>query len=313
MRVLVAGCAGFIGYHLTQRCLDEGHDVVGVDNIVTGARGNVDDLAASPRFTFHQHDIIQPLALTGRIDLVCNLACPASPIDFASLRLEILDVCSRGTRNLLDIARASDAAYLHTSTSEVYGDPKEHPQRESYWGNVNPIGPRSCYDEGKRFAEALTVAYRDLFGVRTRMARIFNTYGPRMRPNDGRALPAFISQALANQPLTIHGDGKQTRSFCYVSDQVDGLLRLAASDVPDPVNIGNPIEVSILEIAREVVELTGSRSEIIQVERPRDDPQVRRPDITRARTLLGWEPKVERREGLAKTIEWFREAVARKG
>jgi dTDP-glucose 4,6-dehydratase len=312
VRVLIAGCAGFIGYHLTQRCLDEGHEVVGVDNIVTGRRGNVDDLAASPRFRFHQHDIVQPLLPSGRFDLVCNLACPASPIDFAQLRLEILDVCSIGTRNLLDVARESEAVYLHTSTSEVYGDPQEHPQREGYWGNVNPIGPRSCYDEGKRFAEALIVAYRDLFGVKTRMARVFNTYGPRMRPNDGRALPAFISQALANEPITIHGDGLQTRSFCYVSDMVDGLLRLAGSDAPDPVNVGNPVEITILDIAREVVELTGSSSEIVQVERPRDDPQVRRPDITRARTLLGWAPKVERRDGLRRTIDWFREALADK-
>ncbi|MCG3129025.1 MAG: dTDP-glucose 4,6-dehydratase [Phycisphaerae bacterium] len=314
MRVLIAGCAGFIGYHFTERCVDEGLEVVGVDNLATGQNANVEHLHRHEQFAFAQQSITQPLKsegpLAGRFDWVCNFACPASPVDFKSKRLDILEVCSRGTWNLLELARRQNARFLQTSTSEVYGDPKEHPQKETYWGHVNPIGPRSCYDEGKRFAEALTVAYRDELGVETRIVRIFNTYGPRMRSDDGRALPNFINQALDNQPITIHGDGKQTRSFCFVSDLVEGIIRLVRSDVRDPVNIGNPVEVTIGQIAREVVELAGSRSEIVFVERPTDDPQVRRPDITRAQTLLKWKPIVERRDGLALTIEWFRQARA---
>ena len=306
MRVLVAGSAGFIGCHLAKRFLDDGHQVVGVDNIVTGQKSNIEHLQGNEAFTFIRHDIVEPLTVDGRFDLICNLACPASPVDFGPLSIEIMDVCSRGTRALLDLARQNEAVYLHASTSEVYGDPKVHPQPESYWGHVNSIGPRSCYDEGKRFGEALTVAYRDRYALRTRMARIFNTYGPRMRANDGRALPVFINQALSGQPITVHGDGAQTRSFCFVSDLVDGLVRLSASEFADPVNLGNPHEISILDIAKEVIEIAASASEIVLVDRPADDPQVRRPDITRAAEILGWKPIVERRDGLAVTVEWFR-------
>ncbi|MDX2197671.1 MAG: GDP-mannose 4,6-dehydratase [Phycisphaerae bacterium] len=313
MRVLITGCAGFIGYHLTEHYLRAGHDVVGIDNLASGSNRNIEALqAAYPQFVYHTHDITTPISLPGPFNLVCNLACPASPIDFDPLRLEILAVCSRGVWNLLDFARTHRATLLHTSTSEVYGDPREHPQRESYWGNVNPIGPRSCYDEGKRFAEALTTAYAARFGVPVRMARIFNTYGPRMRANDGRALPNFINQALRNEPLTLHGDGSQTRSFCYISDQVEGLSRLAASNVVGPVNIGNPVEITMTQLAKEVVELCNSRSEIRHAPRPGDDPSVRRPDITRAQRELGWSPTVDRLTGLTRTIEWFRE-VARAG
>ena len=306
MRVLVTGCAGFIGYHLTARLLAEGHDVVGLDNLSSGSRRNVNDLSTHPRFRFNEHDITYPLPVEGPFDLICDLACPASPVDFGRLRLEILAVCSEGVRRLAELARQCDATLLHASTSEVYGDPQEHPQKETYWGHVNPIGPRSCYDEGKRFAEALLVAQRDCHGVRMRLARIFNTYGPRMRGDDGRALPNFINQALAGQPLTVHGDGTQTRSFCYVSDLVEGLLRLAGSDVTDPVNLGNPHEITMLEAAEEVIRLTDSRSTISFVPRPPDDPCVRCPDIGRARTLLSWQPLVQRQEGFPLTIEWFK-------
>ena len=306
MRVLVTGCAGFIGYHLTARLLAEGHDVVGLENLSSGSRRNVNDLSTHPRFRFSEHDITNPLPVEGPLDLICDLACPASPVDFARLRLEILAVCSEGVRRLAELACQCDATLLHASTSEVYGDPREHPQKETYWGHVNPIGARSCYDEGKRFAEALLVAQRDCHGVRTRLARIFNTYGPRMRGDDGRALPNFINQALAGQPLTVHGDGTQTRSFCYVSDLVEGLLRLAGSDVTDPVNLGNPHEITMLEAAEEVIRLTDSRSTISFVPRPPDDPCVRCPDIGRARTLLSWQPLVQRQEGFPLTIEWFR-------
>jgi len=306
VRTLVTGCAGFIGYHLCARLLDDGHEVVGVDDLSTGQRLNVDDLGTRRGFTFLQHDIVEPLCVAGRFDVVYNLACPASPVDFGRRPLQILAVCSRGVWNVLDLCRRSGARLLHTSTSEVYGDPQEHPQRESYWGHVNPIGPRSCYDEGKRFAEALITSYARQHGVAVRVARIFNTYGPRMRADDGRALPTFITQALTHQPLTVHGTGQQTRSFCYVTDLVDGLLRLADSDVSEPVNLGNPDEVPILQIAQEIVRLAGSRSQIVHVPRPQDDPELRRPDIDRARRCLGWEPRTDRTEGLARTIEWFR-------
>ena len=306
MRVLVTGCAGFIGYHLTARLLADGHEVVGLDNFCSGSRRNIADLAGQQHFRFIEHDITNTLPVEGRFDLICDLACPASPLDFDRRRLEILAVCSEGVRKLADLARQCGAVLLHASTSEVYGDPKEHPQKESYWGHVNPIGPRSCYDEGKRFAEALLVAYRDCHDVKTRIVRIFNTYGPRMRDDDGRALPNFINQALAGEPLTVHGDGSQTRSFCYVTDLVEGLLRLAASDVTEPVNIGNPHEVTVLEAAQEVIELTGSKSTISFVPRPADDPCLRRPDITRAQTLLKWNPTVDRRTGFLSTIEWVK-------
>ncbi len=310
MRLMVTGCAGFIGYHLCERLLDDEHEVVGVDDFSTGQQANVDGLKTRPGFSFVEHDIVQPLSITGPFQTVYNLACPASPVDFGPRRLNILEVCSRGVWNLLDFCRQSGARLLHTSTSEVYGDPQEHPQRESYWGHVNPIGPRSCYDEGKRFAEALIVHYVSHHHIEVRIARIFNTYGPRMRADDGRVLPNFITQGLAGKPLTVHGDGSQTRSFCYVTDLVDGLVRLAGSDVAEPVNLGNPAEISILDFAREVVRLTGETSEIAHVARPKDDPSLRRPDITRARHQLGWEPQVDRSEGLARTVEWFRRSVS---
>lgn len=310
MRILIGGCAGFIGFHLSQRYLSDGHDVVGVDNLASGSQRNVADLQKHGKFRFIPHDLIEPLDMEGPLDLVCNLACPASPIDFDRLALEILAVSSRGTWNLLDLARKHGARLLHTSTSEVYGDPTEHPQRESYWGHVNPIGPRSCYDEGKRFAEALVSAYAARHGVAVRMPRIFNTYGPRMRAKDGRALPNFINQALRGEPITIHGDGAQTRSFCFISDLIEGLVRLAASDVSGPVNIGNPQEITIRQIAEEVLRWTKSRSPLRLVARPGDDPAVRQPDITRARTLLKWEPRVEREQGLQRTIAWFAEQTS---
>ncbi len=307
MRILLTGAAGFIGFHLAERLLNDGHEVVGMDNFASGQRRNADDLAAHERFRFFEHDITQPLPDLGKVDQIYNLACPASPVDFDRISLEILAVCSQGIRNLLDLARKCGARLLQTSTSEVYGDPQVHPQPESYWGHVNPIGPRSCYDEGKRFAEALLTAYSRVHGVEVRIVRIFNTYGPRMRGDDGRALPTFINQALAGEPVTVHGDGRQTRSFCYVSDQVDGLVRLMNSDVTGPVNIGNDAEISMLDTAREVTRLLGSRSEVTHIPGNTDDPKVRRPDLTRARTELGWSPKVERAEGFAKTIAWFKQ------
>jgi nucleoside-diphosphate-sugar epimerase len=309
VRLLVTGCAGFIGYHLCERLLAEGHEVVGVDDLSTGQMANVNALEARPGFRFVEHNIVEPWPIADRVDIVYNLACPASPIDFGPRRLNILDACSRGVWNILDFCRQTGARLLHTSTSEVYGDPQQHPQRESYWGHVNPIGPRCCYDEGKRFAEALITNYVHHHGVAARVARIFNTYGPRMRADDGRVLPNFITQALANQPLTVHGDGSQTRSFCYVTDLVDGLVRLANSDVTGPVNLGNPVEIPIVEFAQEIIRLIGSRSRITHVARPTDDPSLRRPDITRAREQLGWEPQVERTEGLTRTVAWFRESA----
>lgn len=307
MRVLVTGCAGFIGFHLTDHLLTAGHEVVGMDNFWSGLRENIAALEPRSGFTFIEHNITQPLPDAGWFDRIYNLACPASPVDFERYRVGILRVCSEGVWRLAALAGRQGARLLHASTSEVYGDPQEHPQRETYWGHVNPIGPRSCYDEGKRFAEAYLAACRDADGLDVRVVRIFNTYGPRMRKDDGRALPTFIDQALRNEPVTIHGDGSQTRSFCYVTDLVDGILRLTESDVTEPVNIGNPHEISILQAAQEVIALTGSRSTIRQLPRPADDPSIRRPDITRARTLLNWEPRVDRREGFEKTIQWFRE------
>ncbi|RMF83069.1 MAG: SDR family oxidoreductase [Planctomycetota bacterium] len=310
MRIVVAGCAGFVGYHLAARLLRDGNEVLGVDNLATGQQKNAADLRESRAFTFLRHDITTPLDIDGPVDQVYNLACPASPADFRDKNLEIMAVCSRGIWNLLDLCAEKSARLLHTSTSEVYGDPKEHPQRESYWGNVNPIGPRSCYDEGKRFAEALITHYRTRRQVQARIARIFNTYGPRMRRDDGRVLPNFISQALRGEPLTVHGDGSQTRSFCYVDDMVEGLIRLMNSDVDAPVNLGNPEEITILEFARQIVRLADSDSEVRLVPRPPDDPQLRRPDITRATELLGWSPRVDRDDGLRRTIDWFRHTAS---
>lgn len=305
MRIVLTGCAGFIGYHLAERLLGDGHDIVGVDNFCSGSRANVESLAKAPGFRFIEHDITHPLGIEGPVDRVYNLACPASPTDFGPRPLDILAACSRGVWQLLDFAQRNNARLLHTSTSEVYGDPQEHPQRETYWGHVNPIGPRSCYDEGKRFAEALLVAHARQHGTAVRIARIFNTYGPNMRIDDGRALPTFIDQAMRGEPLTVHGDGGQTRSFCYVSDMVDGLIRLMESDVAEPINLGNPEEVSILEIAQEIVRITRSTSEVQLVPRPTDDPTLRQPDISRAETLLGWRPAVGRSEGFERMIAWF--------
>lgn len=310
-RAIVTGAAGFIGYHLCRRLLDDGYEVLGVDNLSTGQKRNFDDLAAIPGFQPLCADVLTMPEPTGRFDRLFNLACPASPVDFGPRALDILRVCSEGTRRLLEIARRTGAVFIQGSTSECYGDPEITPQPESYWGRVNPIGHRSPYDEGKRFAEALTMAFHRRTAHPTRIIRIFNTYGPRMRPDDGRVLPNFISQALAGKPLTVYGDGAQTRSFCYVSDLVDGLVRIGDSDITDPVNCGNPDEVSIIQLAREVIELTGSNSEITFRPLPQDDPHRRCPDITRARTLLGWQPRVPRREGLRRTIDWFRQNLAR--
>lgn len=309
MRMLVTGCAGFIGYHLTRRLLDDGHEVVGVDNFVSGSRANVAALAQQPDFTFIEQDITVPFEFDGRCERVYDMACPASPVDFGPRSLAILTTCARGVAILLEIARVKGARLLHASTSEVYGDPREHPQKESYWGNVNPVGPRSCYDEGKRYAEALCTAYAATHGVPVRLPRIFNTYGPHMRRDDGRMLPTFIDQALRGEPLTVHGDGSQTRSFCYVSDLVDGLVRLMESDVDGPLNLGNPDEITVRAAAEEVIKLTGSRSRIEQTPRPQDDPTVRQPDIARARAELGWSPQVSRADGFARTIAWFRESA----
>lgn len=308
MRIVVPGAAGFIGFHLSHRLLDEGHDVVGVDNYTTGSAQNIRDLSAHPRFDFVEQDIVEPLYINGPVDMILNMACPASPIDFESKAVEIMQTCSVGVFNLLELARSSGALFLQASTSECYGDPLEHPQRETYRGNVNPIGPRAPYDEGKRFGEALTMTYHRKYGLRTRMVRIFNTYGPRMRRDDGRALPNFICQALKNEPVTVHGDGNQTRSFCYVTDLVEGILRTARGDYGEPINLGNDEEITIRQAAEEVIRIAGSRSSIRLVPRPVDDPEKRRPDLTRAREKLGWQPTVPRETGFAATIAWFRAA-----
>jgi len=304
-RTVITGAAGFLGSHLTDALLEKGHEVIGVDNLVTGDEANIAHLATRP-FTFLRQDICQPIAVDGPVDYVLNWASPASPIDYMELPFETLDVGSLGTRNALELARAKKAVFMTASTSEVYGDPLEHPQKESYWGHVNPIGPRSVYDEAKRFSEALVAAYHRYHALDTRIVRIFNTYGPRMRLKDGRAVPAFMSQALTNQDVTVFGDGSQTRSFTYVSDLIAGIIALMESHVTEPVNIGNPHEVTIEEIARTIIELTGSTSKIIYNPLPVDDPQQRQPDISRARRLLHWEPRVELREGLDSTIGYFK-------
>ncbi|MHC3469797.1 UDP-glucuronic acid decarboxylase family protein [Streptomyces sp. 7R007] len=312
-RALVTGGAGFVGSHLCGRLVDAGCDVVCLDNLSTGSRANVADLERHRGFHFVRADATDPVALRalpGRFDLVLHFACPASPADYLRLPLQTLEVGSTGTRNALERALADGARLVLASTSEVYGDPLEHPQHEGYWGNVNPIGPRSVYDESKRFAEALVSAHRRVHGTDTAIVRIFNTYGPRMRTGDGRAVPAFVSQALDGAPLTVAGDGSQTRSLCYVDDTVDGILALAASGEAGPVNIGGGEEITMLELARRIVELTGSASRIRFVERPVDDPGRRRPDTRLARELLGWEPKVGWSEGLERTIGWFSRAIA---
>ena len=304
-RALVTGAAGFIGSHLSEHLLDRGFSVIGMDNLVTGDLANVEHLADRD-FRFVRHDVTKSIAIEGPLDYVFHFASPASPIDYLKLPIQTLKVGSLGTHNCLGLAKAKGARFLLASTSEVYGDPLVHPQREDYWGNVNPVGPRGVYDEAKRFAEAITMAYHRVHGIETRIVRIFNTYGPRMRVEDGRAIPAFMGQALRGEDVTVFGDGSQTRSLCYVSDLVDGLYRLMTSDTSDPVNIGNPHELTIRALAERIVALAGSRSRIVERPLPVDDPKVRQPDITRARTLLGWEPKVPLEEGLPRTLAYFR-------
>ena len=305
MHVLVTGAAGFLGSHLTDRLLIDGHSVLGVDNLSTGDAENIAHLAKEPRFQFEQRDICQPFD-PGRVDYVFNFASPASPPEYRRLALETLRVGSVGTENTLEIAARYGAGFLHASTSECYGEPLVHPQAEEYWGNVNPVGPRSVYDEAKRYAEALVMAWHRSRGVDTHLVRIFNTYGPRLHPSDGRVVSNFMMQALRGEPLTVYGDGSQTRSFCYVDDLIEGILRLSRSSEHLPVNIGNPEELTILECARAVLEVTGSRSELRLEPLPEDDPTRRRPDIAKARRLLGWEPKIGLKEGLAKSLEFFK-------
>ena len=307
MRTVVTGGAGFVGSHLCERLVADGHEVLCVDNLLTGSRRNLESLEAGSNFRFLEHNISEPLSIEGPVDNILHFASPASPADYLAHPIPTLKVGSLGTHNALGLAKAKGSRFLLASTSEVYGDPEIHPQREDYWGHVNPIGPRGCYDEAKRFAEAITMAYHRHHGVKTRIVRIFNTYGPRMRLNDGRVLPAFMGQALRGEPLSVFGVGSQTRSFCYVTDLVDGIVRLLMTDFNEPVNIGNPDEITVLELAREILALLPeSKSEVAYNDLPQDDPKRRRPDITRARQLLGWEPKVGRAEGLARTLEYFR-------
>lgn len=306
MRMIVTGAAGFIGFHLARRLLDAEHEVVGIDSMTTGSEGNLDDLRRHPRFSFIRQDIVGVNAVEGPVDRIFNMACPASPVDFRDKAVEIMTTCSLGVRNMLELARQKRALFLQASTSECYGDPLQHPQPETYYGNVNPIGPRAPYDEGKRFAEALTMSFHRRYDVRTRIFRIFNTYGPRMRADDGRMLPTFIMQALAHQPLTVHGDGSQTRSFCYVDDLVEAILRIADCDFIEPINIGNDAEITVKQAAEAVIELTASRGGIGYVARPVNDPERRRPDLTRARSILGWSPTTPWQAGFARTVEYFR-------
>ncbi len=307
MRTIITGGAGFIGSHLCERFLAEGHEVVCVDNLLTGHRRNIEHLMANPRFTFLEHNISVPLHLDGPVENVLHFASPASPVDYLEHPIPTLKVGSLGTHNALGIAKAKNARFLLASTSEVYGDPEVHPQREDYWGHVNPVGPRGCYDEAKRFAEAITMAYHRFHGVKTHIVRIFNTYGPRMRLNDGRVLPAFMDQILRGESLTVFGQGQQTRSFCYVTDLVEGIYRLLHVDHAGPVNLGNPSEITVLELAKEVLAMVpASKSTIVYRDLPQDDPKRRRPDIGLARQLLGWEPTIERAEGLEHTLEYFR-------
>jgi dTDP-glucose 4,6-dehydratase len=306
---VVTGAAGFLGSHLTDLLLARGHKVIGIDNFVTGSVNNISHLSGNPNFKFIQQDVTEFLFLDGSVDYVWHFASPASPIDYLELPIQTLKVGSLGTHKALGLAKHKSARFLLASTSEVYGDPLVHPQTEDYWGNVNPIGPRGCYDEAKRFAEALTMAYHQEHGIHTRIVRIFNTYGPRMRLHDGRVVPAFVSQALKNKPITVFGTGSQTRSFCYVSDLIEGIYRLMMSASEQPVNIGNPVEMTMLDFAKEIIHATRSRSRMVFKPLPQDDPRQRRPDITRARKLLKWEPKVLLAEGLVKTIEYFRSKV----
>jgi dTDP-glucose 4,6-dehydratase len=310
MRILITGAAGFLGSHLSDRLLADGHRVVGMDNFITGRPENIAHLAGHPRFEFVRQNVTEMIVLDGELDGVLHFASPASPRDYLELPIQTLKVGSIGTHKTLGLAMAKGARFLLASTSEVYGDPLVHPQPESYWGNVNPVGPRGVYDEAKRFAEAMTMAYHRFHGVDTRIVRIFNTYGPRMRPHDGRVVSNFIVQALAGEPLTIYGDGSQTRSFCYVDDLVDGIVRLFERGDSGPTNVGNPNEFTVRQLAEEVLRITGSSSRIVSEPLPEDDPKVRQPDITRARAALGWEPQVALEEGLRRTIEYFSSVVA---
>jgi len=305
-RILITGAAGFLGSHLCDRFIKEGMQVVAMDNLITGDLKNIEHLFKLPQFEFYHHDVSKFIHVPGNIDYILHFASPASPIDYLKIPIQTLKVSSLGTHNVLGLARVKKARVLVASTSEVYGDPAVHPQTEEYWGNVNPVGPRGCYDEAKRFMEALTMAYHDTHGLETRIIRIFNTYGPRMRLNDGRVLPAFIGQALRGEDLTMFGDGSQTRSFCYVDDLVEGIYRLLMSDYHLPVNIGNPDEITIKDFAEEILKLTGANQKLISLPLPKDDPKQRRPDITKAKALLNWEPKVSRAEGLKITYNYFK-------
>jgi dTDP-glucose 4,6-dehydratase len=305
MRAVVTGAAGFLGSHLTDRLLAEGHEVVGLDNLVTGDVRNIAHLAGNRKFRFVHHDVTEYIYLEGPVDAILHFASPASPIDYLQIPIQTLKVGALGTHKALGLARAKGARFLLASTSEVYGDPLVHPQPETYWGNVNPVGPRGCYDEAKRFAEAMTIAYRNFHSVETRIVRIFNTYGPRMRPNDGRIVPSLIGQALRGEPLTVFGDGSQTRSFCFASDLIEGIYRLLVSDQSGPMNIGNPAEMTVLEFAETIRRLTKTPAPIVHRPLPVDDPRQRRPDISLARARLGWEPAVGLEEGLARTLEYF--------
>lgn len=308
-RVLITGGAGFLGSHLSDRFYAEGFHVIAMDNLITGSLSNIEHLFDKERFTFYHHDVSKFVHVSGDLDYIVHFASPASPIDYLKIPIQTLKVGSLGTHNLLGLAKEKKARIIVASTSEVYGDPTVHPQSEEYWGNVNPVGPRGVYDEAKRFQEAITMAYHTYHNLETRIVRIFNTYGPRMRLDDGRALPAFMGQALRGEPITVFGDGSQTRSFCYVDDLVDGIYRLLMSDYHQPMNIGNPSEISIKSFAEEIVALTGSKSEIIYKPLPKDDPKQRCPNITKAKEVLGWEPKVDRSDGLARTLAYFQNEV----
>lgn len=305
-RILITGAAGFLGSNLCDRFINAGYHVIGMDNLITGSMRNIEHLFKLKEFEFYHHDVSKFVSVPGNLDYILHFASPASPIDYLKIPIPTLKVGSLGTHNLLGLAVAKRSRILVASTSEVYGDPQVHPQNEDYWGNVNPVGPRGVYDEAKRFQEAMTMAYHNVHGIETRIIRIFNTYGPRMRLNDGRALPAFIGQALRGEDLTVFGDGSQTRSFCYVDDLVEGIYRLLLSDYTMPINIGNPDEITIREFAEEIIKLTGTSQKIVYKPLPQDDPKQRQPDITRARKILGWEPKVSRAEGLKKTLEYFK-------
>ncbi len=308
-RILITGAAGFLGSHLCDRFLKEGYEVIGMDNLLTGNIKNIEHLFPVREFQFYHHDVTKFVHVPGNIDYILHFASPASPIDYLKMPIQTLKVGALGTHNLLGLAKSKGSRILVASTSEVYGDPLEHPQTEEYWGNVNPVGPRGVYDEAKRFMESITMAYHTFHNVETRIIRIFNTYGPRMRLDDGRALPTFMSQALRGENITVYGDGSQTRSFCYVDDLVDGIYRLLLSEYYKPVNIGNPSEITLLQFAEEVLKLTGSKSKIVFEPLPQDDPKQRQPNITKAKNILGWEPKVDRHEGLKRTLEYFKQHI----